>query len=44
MAPAQRFGLLFQPNLRGTFPVTATYRHWVTNKVVGVARTTITVE
>jgi FtsP/CotA-like multicopper oxidase with cupredoxin domain len=43
MAPAERYGLLFQPRLRGTFPVTATYRHWVTNQVVGTVRTTITV-
>ena len=44
LSPAQRYGLLFQPTKQGTFPVTVTFRDWITNAVRGVARTTITVE
>jgi Multicopper oxidase len=43
-APAERIGALVQPTIRGVFPVTITYRHWVSNRIVGTVRTTITVE
>lgn len=43
LAPAERYGLLLKPRSRGTYPVEVRFRHWITQEVVGVARTTVTV-
>jgi hypothetical protein len=43
IAPAERIALLVRPDRRGVFPVKFTYRHWITNEVLGVASTTVTV-
>jgi hypothetical protein len=43
MSSAQRLGLLVKPTRTGTFPVELTFRHWVTNKKIGYARTLVTV-
>jgi len=43
MSPAQRYGFLFRAPVAGTYSVELIYRHWITQEVAGVARTTVTV-
>jgi len=43
MSSAERLGLLIRPPVRGTWPVEIKYRHWITQEVVGVTRTQVTV-
>jgi plastocyanin len=39
---AERFGLMVHGNAQpGTYPITFTYRHWITNEPVGIARTEV---
>ena len=38
---AERFGLLVQDAKPGTYPITFTYRHWVSGEVLGYARTEV---
>jgi len=43
LAPAERYGMLIKPDARGTYPVEARFRHWITGEIVGIARTTVTI-
>jgi hypothetical protein len=40
---AERYGLLINSHRPGTYPVTIRHRHWVTQEVVGMTRTTVTI-
>ena len=42
--PAARFTFLFKDLAPGVYPVELRFHHWITGKVEGFARTTITVE
>jgi FtsP/CotA-like multicopper oxidase with cupredoxin domain len=43
LGAAERYGLLIKPDARGTYPIEARFRHWITGDVVGIARTTVTI-
>ncbi len=40
---AERYDCIFKPTTKGTYTVTVQYLHWITNKVLGTARTRINV-
>ena len=43
-SPAERWSFLFQNVSPGVYPIELRFHHWITDKVEGVARTTLTVE
>jgi FtsP/CotA-like multicopper oxidase with cupredoxin domain len=40
---AERYDLIFRPEERGTYEIKVEFLHWITRRVMGVARTRITV-
>jgi FtsP/CotA-like multicopper oxidase with cupredoxin domain len=43
LSTARRWDLIIRPTTRGTYPVVMEFLHWSTGRLVGTARTTITV-
>src|SRR6185503_2832754 len=42
--PAERYAFLLKPTVPGVYPVEFRWHHWITDQVVGYARTTVTVD
>jgi FtsP/CotA-like multicopper oxidase with cupredoxin domain len=43
IAPAERYALLIKDTPAGTYPVTVKHHDWITQEVIGMTRTTVTV-